>query len=83
MLRRDSLDFLISADRTMCAQRFAERHKPRVESRMTIIAAPRVDSEHAQHKIGCELATRPSRVFTLADGADHQSLKAILNFPTA
>jgi hypothetical protein len=83
MLGRDSLDFLISADRAMRSQRFAERHKPRVESRMAIIAAPRINSEHAQHEIGCELATRPSRVFTLADGADHQSLKAVLNFSTA
>jgi len=74
MLGRDSLDFLVSADRAMRAERFAERHEPGVESRMTIIAPPRIDSEHAQHEIGCELATRPSRVFTLADGADHQSL---------
>jgi hypothetical protein len=82
MLGRDPLDFLISADWTMCAERFAQRHKPRVESRMTIIAAPRIDSKQAQHEIGCELATRPSRVFTLADGANHQSLKAVLNFWT-
>jgi hypothetical protein len=45
---------------------------------MAIIAAPRIDSEQAQHEIGCELAARASRVFTLADGADHRSLKAVL-----
>jgi hypothetical protein len=81
MLGRDSLDFLISADRAMRAERFTERHKPRVESRMTIIAAPRINSADAQHEIGGELATRPSRVFTLADGTDHQSLEAVLKFP--
>ena len=83
MLGRDSLDLLISADRAMRAQRFAERHKPRVKSRMTIIAAPRIKPEQAQHEISCELAARASRVSTLADGADHQSLKAVLNFSTA
>jgi hypothetical protein len=77
MLWRDSLDFLVSANRAVRAQRFTERHKSRVESRMTIIAAPRINSEDAQHEIGGELATRPSRVFTLADGAGHRSLEFV------
>lgn len=44
-IRRDSLHFLIPADRAMRPQRLSQRHDSRVKSPVTVLAPPRVHSE--------------------------------------
>jgi hypothetical protein len=71
VLRRDALQFEVAANRAVCVKRVAQRHQPRMKSRVAGPAAPRVVTKSAQRVVCNRLTPRSSSTVLFADGASH------------
>jgi hypothetical protein len=68
----NSLQLMISADRTMRMQRFAQRHGARAKSSAAILAPPRINPRQAKEVVCNRTAARASHSCLFTHRADHR-----------